>query len=309
VTHFVDRIEAATQEKSSVLVVGFDPILERLPAAVRRPGDGPGDGPGWTQKAAQSFLTFGEGLIEAVKEQAIALKPNVAFFERLGAAGWECLLKVCDLARSAGLQVIVDAKRGDIGHTAEAYADAFLGSAVETVGPLADAVTLSPWLGTESLAPFMRRVHEAGKGVFVLVRTSNPTAGEIQDLVVGGSPVYQHVARLVHRWGEGLEGSCGLSSVGAVLGATAPAQATAARSLLPRSLFLVPGFGAQGARADQLLPFFLPGGRGALVNASRSVIYAHEKSDRGWTEAIGLAAREHRQLLEEIRSRSPEEED
>ncbi|MBN1443568.1 MAG: orotidine-5'-phosphate decarboxylase, partial [Planctomycetes bacterium] len=306
-THFADRVGAAIEAKQSILVVGLDPILERMPDAVRRPGDAPPAGPGWTEQAARSVLAFAEGVVDAVKETAVALKPNTAFFERFGAAGWQCLLQVCGLARSAGLQVIVDAKRGDIGHTAEAYADALLGSEPGTVGPVTDAVTLNPWLGSESLAPFLRRARESGKGLFVLVRTSNPSAGEIQELVAGGCPVYQHVARLVHRWGEGLEGDCGLSAVGAVVGATAPEQAAAARSLLPRAIFLIPGFGAQGGRADQLSPLFLPGGRGALVNASRSVIFAHETSDLPWRDAVRRAAEEHRAALERIRSRAVDE--
>lgn len=309
VSHFADRVELATTARGSVLVVGFDPVLERLPSELREPGDEPSSGAGWTERAARGVKRFAEGVVEAVHSEAVALKPNVAFFERFGAAGWDCLLGVCELARSAGLLVILDAKRGDVGHTAEAYADALLGPAPGTLGPVTDAVTLSPWLGTESLAPFLRRVREAGKGVFILVRTSNPSAGEIQELLAGGSPIYQHVARLVHRCGEGLEGQTGLSPVGAVLGATAPAQATAARKLLPQAIFLVPGFGAQGARADQLTPFFLPGGRGALVNASRSVLYAHQKSEEAWQSAIARAAREARLQLEEIRSKVEEEDE
>ncbi len=303
--HFADRLTAAVESKKSCLVVGIDPVLERLPPEVRSrvPGIGMQGSPGWsTARAAAALGIFGDEVVRAVAGSAVAVKPNCAFFERFGAPGWDILRETCRRARAAGLLVIVDAKRGDLESTAEAYADALLGDLADTVGPLADAVTLNPYLGTDGMRPFLERARRSGKGVFVLVRTSNPSAAEIQDLEAGGRPVYLRVAELVDRWGADLIGEGGLSAVGAVVGATAPRQAAEIRAALPRAVFLVPGYGAQGAGAEEVRPHFLPGGRGAVVNASRSVIFAHEK-DRGrpWQEAVALAAERARADLEAVR--------
>jgi orotidine-5'-phosphate decarboxylase len=265
-------------------------------------GAGSSGGEGLTARAAAAFGLFLTKVIDTVAPVAVAVKPNTAFFERYGAAGWECLGEVCRHARKAGLLVIADAKRGDIGHTAEAYADALLGDLQGTPGPHVDAVTVNPYLGTDSMTPYLERARHGGKGIFVLVRTSNPSAADLQDLDAGGTPVYRRVADLVAKWGEGLQGDCGLAAVGAVVGATAPEQARQIREALPRAPFLVPGYGAQGAGAAELAPFFLPGGQGALVNASRSILYAYEKRGGSWAEAIGEAAAEAREELEKVRN-------
>jgi orotidine-5'-phosphate decarboxylase len=243
-------------------------------------------------------------VIDAVRDLAVAVKPNTAFFERYGAAGWDALLETCRRAKKAGLLVIADAKRGDVGHTAEAYADALLGDLPDTLGPHVDAVTVNPYLGADGIAPFSARARASGKGIFVLVRTSNPSAAAIQDADVGGRPLYLRVADLVGEWGKGLQGSAGFGPVGAVVGATAPEQARRIREALPGAFFLVPGYGAQGGGLEGLRPCFLPGGLGAVVNASRSIIFAREGGGGDWTAAVRDAAKEAREELEALRARA-----
>ncbi|HZN58627.1 MAG TPA: orotidine-5'-phosphate decarboxylase [Planctomycetota bacterium] len=298
--HFADRLTSAIETKRSCLVVGIDPVLERLPRELLGVPAG-SKGAGYTAKASVAVGLFTTGVIEAVKDLAVAVKPNSAFFERFGAAGWECLKETCRLAKKAGLLVILDAKRGDIGHTAEAYADALLGDVPDTPGPYVDALTVNPYLGTESLEPFFAACSARGKGLFVLVRTSNPSAAEIQDLAVDGEPLHLRVARLVARWGESSRGASGLSSIGAVVGATAPEEARRIREVLPGAYFLVPGYGAQGAAAALLGGCFLPGGGGAVVNSSRAILFAHEKRAGRWTDAVREAATEARDELNRTR--------
>jgi orotidine-5'-phosphate decarboxylase len=266
--HFADRLAAAVERKGVSLCVGLDPDPALMP-----------DGLG--------VVEFCRGIVDAVGQVAVAVKPQAAFFEAQGAEGWAALADVCGYAQEAGLLVIADAKRGDVPSTARAYADAF--------APLADAVTVNPYLGHDSLEPFFAR---EGLGVFVLVRTSNPSSVDLQDLpLADGRPLWQHVAGLVDRWGADLVGESGLSSVGAVVGATFRQEVAEARRLLPRSVLLLPGVGAQGARAEDLAEAFSVGPAGALVSASRSVLYA----DRGarWREA---AAEEAERLAGELRA-------
>lgn len=302
--NFGDKLIQSVADRQSCLVVGLDPVLERLPREVlgRLSGGSPA-GAGYTARAAAALGLFLGRVIEAVKSSAVAVKPNSAFFERFGAAGFEVLTQVCRQAKRAGLLVILDGKRGDIGHTAEAYADAFLGTTPDTPGPSVDAVTVNPLLGTDSLEPFLKLSQKLGKGLFTLVRTSNPSAGELQDLDVGGEPLYLRIAACTARWGESLRGASGFSSVGAVVGATAPEEARRIRAALPWAPFLVPGYGAQGAQASQLQPCFASGGRGAVVNASRSVLFAYEtEKEVPWEEAIRRAAERARIELEAIRT-------
>ena len=305
--HFADRLDAAIARKRSCLVVGIDPVLDRLPHEVvaQVPGlNATIADPGRVScaRAAAAFALFAEGVIHATADHAVAIKPNTAFFERFGAAGWDALHVVCRKAQAAGLLVITDAKRGDIDSTAEAYADAFLGDRPDTVGAHTDALTVNPYLGTDGMKPFLAAARRGGKGLFVLVRTSNPSAAELQDRELDGAPLYARVAELVARWGGDLLGSSGLSAVGAVVGATASRQAVEIRALLPNAVFLVPGYGAQGADADAIRPNFRPGGRGAIVNASRSVIFAYEKErSMPWQEAVRRAAQAAKEDLERVR--------
>jgi orotidine-5'-phosphate decarboxylase len=300
---FADRLAQASVARGSCLVVGIDPIIDRLPREIAAiVGSGGSAGTGFTARASAALGLFSTRVIAAVADTAVAVKPNTAFFERFGAAGWDALLETCRAAKRAGLLVIADGKRGDIGSTAEAYADAFLGDIEDTLGPWVDAVTVNPYMGTDSVRPFIERAREGGKGVFVLVRTSNPSAAEVQDLDSGGRPLYMRMAELVKGWGTDTSGSSGLSSVGAVVGATAPAEARAIRELLPGAMFLVPGYGAQGGSAEGLRACFLAGGRGAVVNASRSIIFAHEKRGGDWVQAVREAAMRARDEIEAVRA-------
>jgi orotidine-5'-phosphate decarboxylase len=266
--HFADRLAAAVERKGVPLCVGLDPDPALMP-----------DGLGVAE--------FCRGIVDAVADVAVAVKPQAAFFEAQGAEGWAALAEVCDHARAAGLLVIVDAKRGDVPSTARAYAAA--------LAPLADAVTVNPYLGSDSLEPFFA---QDGLGVFVLVKTSNPGSVDLQDLpLADGRPLWQHVAGLVDRLGADLVGVSGLSTVGAVVGATFPQEVAEARRLLPRSVLLLPGVGAQGARAEDLAEAFSVGPAGALVSASRSVLYADRGA--GWQEA---AAAEAERLAGELRT-------
>ena len=232
-------------------------------------------------------VEFCRGIVDAVGSVAVAVKPQAAFFEAQGAEGWAALTAVCEYAREAGLLVIADGKRGDVPSTARAYAAAF--------APLADAVTVNPYLGRDSLEPFFAR---EGLGVFVLVKNSNPGSVDLQDLpLADGRPLWQHVAELVDRWGADYLGASGLSSVGAVVGATFPQEVAEARELLPRSVLLLPGVGAQGARPEHLGEAFSVGPAGALASASRSVIYADRGA--GWQDA---AFAEAERLAGELRA-------
>ncbi len=300
---FADRLVQSVEEKKSCLVVGLDPVLERLPREILGAlGSGAPSNAGYCARAAGALGLFLSRVIEAVRDSAVAVKPNSAFYERFGASGCEVLTEVCRKAKKAGLLVILDVKRGDVGHTAEAYADAYLGSTPDTPGPYVDAITVNPLLGTDSMKSFLKMSHSGGKGLFVLVRTSNPSAHELQDLEVEGEPLYLRMAALTARWGEPLRGRSGFSSIGAVVGATAIEQAKRIRAALPHAPFLVPGYGAQGAEAAQLKACFRADGRGAVVNASRSILFAHEQKDIPWIEAIRQAAETARRELEQIRN-------
>ncbi len=266
---FADRLAAEVERKRSQLVVGLDPNPDLLPVELR--GD---------------VARFCCGIIDAVGPYAIAVKPQLAFFEALGPAGMAAFDEACLYARRAGLLVLADGKRGDIGSTARAYAEAYLGGEP----PRADALTVNPWLGRDSMEPFLGAVRRHGAGLFVIVRTSN-LSGDLQDAVLkDGRPMWHHVAGLVEEWGEEAVGDVGLSSVGAVVGATHPRAVAEARRLMPRTILLLPGVGAQGASVADLARAFQSGPASALVAASRSVIYAYKESGTDFRQAAGAEA-------------------
>jgi orotidine-5'-phosphate decarboxylase len=270
VTHFTDRLADAVARKRSQVVVGLDPVPERLPAEL--------DG---------DLAAFCRGIVDAVAPHAVAVKPQSAFFEAHGAKGVAAFRDVCDYARASDVLVIADAKRGDIDSTARAYAEAFF--------PLADALTVNPYLGGDSLQPFLDACRAYGAGLFVLVKTSNPGSADVQDAELSdGRPLWQRVADLVREWGEDIVGSRGLSAVGAVVGATHPRDVAAARELLPHAVLLLPGIGAQGAEPADVAAAFTDDPASALVAASRSVIYA---LGADWRTA---AAREAERLAREV---------
>jgi orotidine-5'-phosphate decarboxylase len=266
-----DRLAAAVDRKQSQLVVGLDPRLELLPVELR--GDSP----------AVAVERFCRGIVDAVGPYAVAVKPQLAFFEALGAEGFRSFEQVCAYARNAGLLVLADGKRGDIGSTARAYAAAYLEGR-------ADALTVNPYLGRESLEPYLQACRRHGAGIFCLVKTSNAGA-DVQDVTLSdGSTLWQHVARLVAEWGEDLVGAHGLSSVGAVVGATHPRAVAEARRLMPQTVLLLPGVGEQGGDPADLAAAFASGAASALVTASRSVIYAYRAGDDDWRQAAGAEA-------------------
>lgn len=282
-THFADRLAEAVERKRSQLVVGLDPRPELLPVELR------GEAQLGRSEAAAACDRFCRGLVDAVAPYVVAVKPQVAFFEALGPEGIAVLEAVCAYSRHAGLQVIADAKRGDIGSTARAYAAAFL----EGEQPLADALTVNPYLGRDSVDPYLTAIRRHGGGIFCVVKTSNAGGAEVQDLVLSdGRRVWQQVAELVGEWGEDFAGERGLSAVGAVVGATHPRAVGEARKLLPRSILLLPGVGAQGATPADVARAFTSGPASALVNVSRDVIYAFRVSGMDWrTAAAAEAAR------------------
>jgi orotidine-5'-phosphate decarboxylase len=273
---FADRLAEGVDRKRTQIVVGLDPRPELLPLEVR--GD---------------VARFCRGIIDAVAPHAVAVKPQLAFFEALGVEGIAALEELCAYARTAGLLVILDGKRGDIGSTARAYAAAYLEPRADAERPLGDALTVNPYLGPDSVEPYLAACRRHDTGLFCVVKTSNPGGAEIQDLVLSdGVPVWQHVARLVAGWSADFVGERGLSSVGAVIGATHPRAVGEARRLLPQSLLLLPGVGAQGATPADVARAFTSGPASALVNVSRSVLYAYRQgeADADWRAAAGAAA-------------------
>jgi orotidine-5'-phosphate decarboxylase len=279
---FADTLAARVADRESQIVLGLDPDPGRVwPEALDAapPSGTP------AERAAEVVVAHCAALIAAAGPACVAIKPQVACFERLGPPGWTALERVAGAARAAGLLVLADAKRGDIGVTAEAYAQAFLGTTPTPFGPVAavdaDAVTVNPYLGADTLEPFVA----AGRGVFVLVRTSNPGAADLQDVATAdGGPLWEHVARIVDRLGAN-----------AVVGATEPQHLVRARELMPTATFLLPGVGAQGGRVEDLAPAFAPGRSGGLVTASRSIARAHESTG----EAPAAAARAEAERLRE----------
>ena len=266
---FADRLAAEVERKRSQLVVGLDPQPDLLPVELR--GD---------------ISRFCCGIVDAVAPHVVAVKPQLAFFEALGAGGIAAFEQVCQYAKRAGLLVIADGKRGDIGSTARAYSEAY----IEGDPPLADALTVNPWLGRDSVEPFLGAVRRGGVGIFVIVRTSN-ASGDLQDAILkDGRPMWHHVAELVDEWGADTAGEVGLSSVGAVVGATHPRAVAEARRLMPRSIMLLPGVGAQGASITDLARAFQSGPASAIVPVSRSLIYAFRDAGSDYREAAGAEA-------------------
>jgi orotidine-5'-phosphate decarboxylase len=285
--NFADRLADACAARGSPACVGLDPRWADLPEAVKR------GRPDSAEGRAAAFIDFHRAVIRIVAPIVPAVKPQIAFYEALGAPGFAAYLDAVAAAREAGLLVVGDVKRGDIGSTAEAYAEAHFDRAG------ADALTLNPYLGADSLDPFLARCRTAGRGVFVLVKTSNPGSRDLQDLDQGGAPLHARVGALVARLGAdaSLRGRGGWSSVGAVVGATHPRELAALRSALPSVPFLVPGYGAQGGTAADVAAAFDGRGAGGLVNSSRGVIFAHRagpgKERHGearWERAVEEAA-------------------
>lgn len=278
--HFADRFLHAIREKNAPVCVGLDPVIERLPKSLLEKhaiGSGDGNGP-----AVAAIHEFCREVIDVVAPHVPAVKINIAFFERYYADGVRAYSSLVRHAKDAGLIVIGDVKRADIGHSTAAYADAQLSDAEPgglRDGATPDSVTVNPYFGFDGIEPFVRIAREQGKGLFVLVQTSNPSAAEVQGVVLSdGTRVSDHIGSLVQHWAsaEGLVGSSGYSAIGAVVSPRDLPSTKRLRTLMPNCLFLVPGFGAQGRTTDEVAECFKPDGTGAIVAASRSVIYAYE---------------------------------
>lgn len=282
---FGDRLAERVQARASQLVVGLDPDPMHLwPRAYElAEGQGPGEAAASTATRAGFAVAVHCALvIAAVAEEAVAVKLQVACFERLGPPGWAALTETVHRARERELLVLADAKRGDIDITAAAYAQAYFGETPTPYGGVsgvaADALTVSPLLGTDSLDPFVRAARDRGSGLFALVRTSNPGASDVQDRrLEGGGTVSERLAEMVCELGSQGVGDSGLADVGAVVGATAPERLGRLRQIMPRAAFLLPGVGAQGGRVEALAPAMGPHPASVLVSSSRSIVAAHRE--------------------------------
>lgn len=278
----IKRLIREIQKKNAPIVVGLDPQMALIPQKLL---DKNYQQYGQTlEGAANAFWDFNRAIIDAVCDLIPAVKPQSAMYERLGLAGEAVYHKTISYARDKGLLVIGDIKRGDIGSTSAAYADGHLG--LVTVGEKVyapfgeDFATVNPYMGTDAVGPFVDVCKAQDKGIFVLVKTSNPSSGEFQDQILAetGKPLYESVAYMVEKWGEETRED-GYSDVGAVVGATYPRQGERLRELMPHTYILVPGYGAQGGRGADLTHFFDRDGLGAIVNSSRGIIAAYQKDD------------------------------
>jgi orotidine-5'-phosphate decarboxylase len=305
--HYADRLNKAIRDKGAPVCAGIDPRLEWIPDTFYdRATAEHGSTPAAIQAAVRDFCLR---VVELVAPHVPAIKPQAAFFEALGPGGWQALDAVCARARELGLLVIADVKRGDIGSTAEAYSQALFGETevrdVSLPSLRADAATINPYLGADSIQPFIDRANANAAGLYILARTSNPGSAEFQQLELkAGGTLVDEVASKIAAWGENNIGECGFSNVGAVVGATHAESAAHLRAMMPRTLLLVPGWGAQGGAAATVRACFSKEGEGAIVNSSRGVMHAYAAGplkDYGierWEEAVETAARA---LNEQIR--------
>ena len=267
---FADRLLAAIDERQTPCIVGIDPVYEKIPGQFLQEHELADAAE--PERRAAAIARYSAEIIEAVADLVPAIKPQSAFYERYGAAGIRALEDTVRLARRKNLLVLLDVKRGDIGSTAEAYAAAYLGSSADA--PMAvDAVTLNPYLGEDSLEPFFEAAEANGRGVFVLVKTSNAGGADVQDLDVGDRTVCDVVAGILARRCARHVGARGYGEIGAVVGATFPETAARLRAAMPHSIFLVPGIGHQGGDTAALKAFFDREGRGAVVPSSRIINY------------------------------------
>ena len=290
--NFADRLVKVIRQKKTCIIVGLDPRLDLIPTAfkpktARHP-----------RQAAAVITRFNKAIIDIVHRQVVGVKPQVAFYEKYGPWGLKSFFDTISYAKKKKLMVIADVKRGDVPSTARAYAEAYLGNSS------IDAITVNPLLGTDSLQPFIQLASRNGQGLFVLVKTSNPGSRDFQDkTLANGQKFYETVARRVVSWGQPLTGRQQYSSLGAVVGATWPAELKKLRRVMRHNFFLVPGYGAQGGRAAHLKNAFNSDGLGALINAARSLIYAYKNPRRkDWTNPIRQAVAKMNREINAIRT-------
>lgn len=275
----IDRLVENIKKTNAPIVVGLDPMLVYVPEhikteAYREYGE-------TLEGAADAIWQFNKGIVDATYDIIPAVKPQIAMYEQFGIPGLIAFKKTVDYCKEKGLVVIGDIKRGDIGSTSTAYAVGHLGKVQVGYNTYAgfdeDFVTVNPYLGTDGVKPFVDVCKEENKGIFVLVKTSNPSSGEFQDKIVDGKPLYELVGRMVDTWGSEVIGKSGYSAVGAVVGATYPEMGRVLRDIMPKSYILVPGYGAQGGKAKDLVHYFNEDGLGAIVNSSRGIIAAYKQ--------------------------------
>jgi orotidine-5'-phosphate decarboxylase len=276
----IQKLIERIKETKAPICVGLDPMLDYIPEHIQKRGfEEFGETP---EGAAQAIWLYNKEIVDAVADLIPAVKPQIAMYEQFGIPGLEAYESTVDYCRDKGLIVIGDVKRGDIGSTSAAYAAAHLGSVQvgeQTFVPFGeDFATVNPYLGTDGVKPFIDVCKSAGKGIFVLVKTSNPSSGEFQDRLIDGRPLYEHVAEKVAAWGDGCMGDA-YSYVGAVVGATYPEIGKALRKVMPKTYILVPGYGAQGGTGKDLTDYFNEDGLGAIVNSSRGIIAAYKKEE------------------------------
>ncbi len=275
----IDNLINKIKETNNPTVMGLDPRYDMIPEIVRKKYTNDLEG------ISKAILEYNKELIDNTYDIIPAIKPQLAFYEMFGIEGMKAFKETCKYAKEKGMVVIADAKRGDIGSTAKGYSNAYLGQTTLGEDKISvfdniDFLTVNPYMGSDSIKPFVEECIEFDKGIFVLVKTSNPSSGELQDLKLeNGETVYEHVANLVEEWGKELRGEYGYSSVAAVVGATYPEQLKEIRNKAPHTYFLIPGYGAQGGKADDIALGFDKKGLGGIVNASRSLMCAY-KSDK-----------------------------
>lgn len=274
----INRLVEKIKKNNAPVVVGLDPMLSYLPEHILRKSFAEfGETP---EGAADAIFNFNRGIIDNIYDIVPAVKPQIAMYEQFGVEGVKAFKKTVDYAKSKDLIVIGDVKRGDIGSTSAAYATAHIGKiciGANTFSPFGeDFVTVNPYLGTDGVKPFIDVCREEKKGMFILVKTSNPSSGEFQDRLIDGRPLYEYVGEMVAKWGEDCMGDS-YSYIGAVVGATYPEMGRILRDIMPKSFILVPGYGAQGGKADDLIPYFNEDGLGAIVNSSRGIIVAYKQ--------------------------------
>lgn len=275
----IDQLVANIKKTQAPIVVGLDPMLNYIPEQVQKKAF---EEKGETlEGAAEAIWQFNKAIVDATYDLIPAVKPQIAMYEQFGVEGVIAFKKTVDYCKEKGLVVIGDVKRGDIGSTSEAYAVGHLGKvqvgSQTYAGFDEDFATLNPYMGSDSVNPFIKICKANNRGIFVLVKTSNPSSGELQDKLVDGKPLYELVGKMVDEWGSDCIGESGYSEVGAVVGATYPEQGKILRAIMPRTYILVPGYGAQGGKGKDLVHFFNEDGLGAIVNSSRGIIAAYKQ--------------------------------
>ena len=297
-TNISDKLLNLIEQKHNPCIIGLDPVIDQIPACIKRKKkdyDSP------FEAVRHTIIEFNRLIIDAVKDIVPAVKPQMAFYEQYGSQGVKAFEETVIYAKEKGLIVIEDAKRNDIASTAKAYADGHLGKVSLIDGTISssldvDFVTVTPYLGSDGIKPFIEVCKESGKGIFILVKTSNPSSGELQNRIIAGDgAVYEVIARYVAEAGIELMGEKGYSSLGAVVGATYPQEAKKLREIMPRNIFLVPGYGAQGGRAEDVIPCFNDDGYGAIISSSRGIIFAYNREpyrSKYRPEEFYLASRE-----------------